>query len=246
MGICIVIPARARSSRLDRKLLLRETGKPLIQYSWEAASRTKYGNQVFIATDDDEIEEVSKGFGAKVIRTGNHCCGTTRVAEAIKEISLAEVVVNLQADEVMIRPNVIERVVDLFIYGDSDTVSTAVGPLVPEDETDQDIVKAIIGEGGEWKDCYWFTRIIRPHHSNASRSHVGIYCFDRWQLDQLLNLEKYGKIPSRLMKSESLEQMAFFECGWKIIAHDCPTRSLSINTQKDYDCFRELLRASGR
>ena len=79
-----IIPARLQSTRLPRKLLLAETGKPLIQYAWEAAKRASSLDEVLIATDSEEIAAVCRKFGARAEMTGEHPSGTDRIAEVVR------------------------------------------------------------------------------------------------------------------------------------------------------------------
>ena len=111
MKAVIVIPARLESTRLPRKLLLNETGKPLIQHTWEQAKKT--GLDVYVATDSDEIWDTSEGFGAQVMTTTDTCRnGTERVAEVAKDLVDVDVFVNWQADEPLIEPSWVNDLID--------------------------------------------------------------------------------------------------------------------------------------
>ena len=111
----VVIPARYASTRLPQKMLLRDTGKPLLQYTYEAAIAARRPDAVVIATDHLEIAEVAKRFGAKVVMTSPDCTsGTDRVADAARQMPDAEILVNVQGDEPEISPTSIDAVIDLI------------------------------------------------------------------------------------------------------------------------------------
>ena len=96
----IVIPARLASTRLPRKLLLKETGKTVLQHTYESASQSTLADRIIVAADDLEIVEEVKRFGGEVILTDpNHVCGTDRVAEVAASLPDFDVIVNVQGDE---------------------------------------------------------------------------------------------------------------------------------------------------
>ena len=111
----IVIPARLASTRLPRKLLLNETGKPLIQHTYEAACKATRPRGVIIAADDAEIATVVWGFGGWVEMTSPDCAsGTDRVAEVARKLTDVDVLVNVQGDEPEISATAIDLAVQLL------------------------------------------------------------------------------------------------------------------------------------
>jgi len=120
--IIAIIPARIDSSRFPAKMIADETGKPLIQYAWEVAEQSTAVIDVYIATDSEEIADVVRGFGGKVIMTGEHPNGTCRIAEAVRDVD-CDVVVNMQGDEPELDPTVIDATVS--ILGDSAMATAA-------------------------------------------------------------------------------------------------------------------------
>src|SRR5690349_5800928 len=107
-----IIPARLHSTRLPHKLLLAETGKPLLQYAWESASRAGSLDDVIIAADSAEIADVARNFGARVELTGEHPSGSDRIAEVVRRVCPdADLVVNLQGDEPELPPATIDKLV---------------------------------------------------------------------------------------------------------------------------------------
>ena len=112
MSFTVIIPARYASSRLPRKPLADIVGKPMIQHVWEKAQQAG-ANRVIIATDHEEIEKVAKAFGAEVCMTSTeHNSGTERLSEVIEKMAIAddEVIVNVQGDEPLIPPVIIQQV----------------------------------------------------------------------------------------------------------------------------------------
>ena len=119
MKITGVIPARLQSSRLPRKLLLTETGKPLIQYVWEIATHCEALDEVIVATDSVEIQQVVHSFGGRAELTGDHPSGTDRIAEVVaRYCEETDIVVNLQGDEPELEPETIAALVNAIRSSD--------------------------------------------------------------------------------------------------------------------------------
>ena len=109
MNVIGVIPARYESKRLPHKLLKNICGKPLLQWTWECASGARLLDKLIVACDDSNIEKVALEFGASVVMTSpDQPSGTDRVAEAVRDID-AEIVINIQADEPLLHPSIIDR-----------------------------------------------------------------------------------------------------------------------------------------
>lgn len=127
---CAIIPARLASSRLPGKLLLAETGKPLLQYSWEAACRAASLDEVLIATDSPEIAAVATRFGARVEMTGEHPSGSDRIAEVVRRCGDEfDVVLNLQGDEPEMSPSAIDKLVTLLRRRPDVEMATLATPI---------------------------------------------------------------------------------------------------------------------
>ena len=110
MNVYGIIPARLQSTRLPRKLLLAETGRPLIEYTWRAASRAASLKQVLIAADSDEIASVVTAFGGRCELTGDHPSGTDRIAEVARGCCPdGDIFVNIQGDEPLVDPHMIDQ-----------------------------------------------------------------------------------------------------------------------------------------
>ncbi len=119
MNNIVIIPARLGSSRLPRKVILDICGKPMIQHVYEAAKKAKNIDEVYIATDSKEVEDICKTFTSNIIMTSqDHESGTDRLAEAVQKID-AENIINVQGDEPLIDPNLIDELASSLENNDS-------------------------------------------------------------------------------------------------------------------------------
>ncbi len=248
MKAAIIIPARYASTRLPGKPLLCETGKPLIQHTYEQAMRAKHASTVIVATDDHRIVDAVTGFGGKAVMTSpEHATGSGRVAEAAMATD-ADIIVNLQGDEPEIDPAHIDLLVDIAA-GVECFAATLVcpfdrsarsGPGSPEDLA---AVKAILG--GQLADgvfnAQYFTRsqcvyprdaqgmIIAPEKFDL---HVGIYAFRR------SNLMQFTKWDAGMLETaENLEQLRILENGGAIAVGKIDAAPVGIDTPDDYQAF---------
>lgn len=249
MKIYGIIPARLQSTRLPRKLLLAETGRPLLQYVWEAASRSRELTDVVIATDSEEIATVARGFGARCELTGEHPSGTDRVCEVISRCGRdADLIVNVQGDEPELDPaNIDALVVALRDCPEAQmaTLGTPIRSLEQLHATS--CVKLVRGADGR---ALYFSRSPIPHVRDRSEAevlaaespwllHVGIYAFRPAFLQGWPTLP-----PSRLEQWEKLEQLRALEAGTRIQVAVVEHRSVGIDTPDDYARFVERTRAA--
>ena len=226
-----IIPARLESTRIPRKLLLAETGKPLIQHTWEAVKRAEILNHVIVATDSVEIELAIKPFVEVYCKTGQHDSGTSRVAQAASEFPPDSIIINIQGDEPDISAHIINRVAQRLMYPDVDIV-TVSAPLRQEDITNESVVKVRMRPGGQPDFC----RTINPRYS--WRHHVGIYGF---RADAL---QKAVALPVCEAETEQrLEQLRWVEAGlrWDVLQVHEPVTG-GIDTPEDYRRFVERVR----
>lgn len=247
-----IIPARLQSSRLPGKMLLRDSGKPLLQYAWEAACRSSRLNRVLIATDSPEIAEVAAGFGAEVAMTGDHPSGSDRIAEVVrKQCAEASLVVNIQGDEPELEPGVINELVECMQSHPDVEMGTLACPInttaILQDTSCVKVVCAADGRALYFSRCpIPFYRDGRPEELlNADEEqaryqqspwllHLGIYAY---RPEFLLALTKMPR--SRLEQMESLEQLRALEAGASIIVKVVSHRSVGIDTAADYAAFLE-------
>ena len=233
----IVIPARYASTRLPGKPLANIAGKPLIQWVYERASTSTLKDAVLIATDDIRIQDAALSFGASVVMTSPDCAsGTDRVYEAIKG-SDADIIINVQGDEPLIRGDMIDR---LFAVFEKETLdmATLCSPLGGKSELESPhTVKVVVDQKGF---ALYFSRSPIPFLQKptiaAMYKHVGIYGFSRRFLERFVNLPK-----GKLEETESLEQLRALEAGYKIKVLVVEYDGISVDTPEDLERARLLL-----
>ncbi|XP_026382573.1 3-deoxy-manno-octulosonate cytidylyltransferase, mitochondrial-like [Papaver somniferum] len=147
-----IIPACYASSRFEGKPLVHILGKPMIQRTWERAKLASTLDHVVVATDDEKIAECCRGFGADVIITSESCRnGTERCNEALEKLEKKyDIIVNIQGDEPLIEPEIIDGIVKALQGAPDAVFSTAVTSLKPEDSTDPNRVKCIV-DNKKWE-----------------------------------------------------------------------------------------------
>jgi 3-deoxy-manno-octulosonate cytidylyltransferase (CMP-KDO synthetase) len=246
MRIIGMIPARFKSTRFEGKPLADILGKPMIQHVYERSCLAACLDEVLVATDDLRIFEAVRRFGGKAVMTGeNHPSGTDRLAEAASKLD-AEVVVNIQGDEPMIDPMMIEEVVAPFRSGTDAGLVTLKKRLLHEADFDNpNVVKVVADPAGY---ALYFSRSLLPYPRRRTRDfrvfeHIGLYAYTR---ECLLRLS--GLPPSPLEQIESLEQLRALENGIRILVIEtrCEAESVSVDTPEDLERVRELLRAKNR
>ena len=218
--VIAIIPARVDSTRFPAKMIADATGKPLIQYAWEVAKNAESVTDVYIATDSDEIAERVKEFGGEVILTGEHPNGTSRIAEAVREID-CDVVVNMQGDEPELDPSVIDATVEAL--GDA-PMATAVCALQDGELNNENVVKAMI-EGNCAVD---FTR----QAEEGALRHIGLYVYQPDFLQTYVEIQ-----PTQNEIARRLEQMRAIDNGFSIAAAKVNPQPSGIDTKEQYEEF---------
>ena len=240
-----IIPARWRSKRFPGKPLHLIAGKPLLQRVWERCRQAKNLDSVIIATDDMRIAEAAFDWGAEVALTSRrHQSGTDRVAEVVRNAKQFAFVINIQGDEPLIDPHLIDRLVEKF-HSDRkiDIVTAAHSFENSADASSPHQVKVVVDAAGR---ALYFSRAAIPFPRNPSKirylRHQGIYGFRR---DALLQFVKWKRGP--LERAESLEQLRALENG--VIVHVLLTKhgSPGVDTPADAEALEQkLARAKGR
>ncbi|MBI1249227.1 3-deoxy-manno-octulosonate cytidylyltransferase [bacterium] len=238
----VVIPARLHSSRLPQKLLLAETGKPLIQHTYEAASLATGVDGVVVATDHSSIETAVQSFGGEAVMTSPQCAsGTDRVAEVARSRPDVDIFINVQGDEPEISAEAIDMVRRLLEANPDVSMATLATPIRCEEKLrDPACVKAVFAESGR---ALYFSRSPIPHVRDGSETdfdrdpplffqHLGIYAYRR---DFLLKLATTP--PSPLEQLEKLEQLRVLEMGETILVGTIAEPSIGIDTPADYAAF---------
>ena len=236
MTVVAVIPARIDSQRLYGKMLLAESGSPLIWYAWNAANQAQEVDRVLIATDSERIKDTAEGFGAEVIETGRHACGSDRCADAVEQIGGADIVINLQGDEPEIQPqhlDILARTMRERPEADMATLMTRFNNW--GDVLRKDNVKVVTASDGS---ALYFSRSAVPHTKSIGASdvkdspcrlHIGVYAF---RGDYLNTYRSLPETP--VSASEELEQLRALCGNARIVCVEVDSSAVGIDTREDY------------
>ncbi len=248
----VVIPARYASTRLPGKPLRELLGKPMLQHVWEAA-RQCGADQIVIATDDERIGNAAKKFGAEVCMTAtNHASGTDRLGEVVATLGWSDdtIVVNVQGDEPLMPPGLIDQVAtDLAANGEA-SLATVATPLVAAGEFfDPNVVKVVTDQAGY---ALYFSRAPIPWDRDLLMDglkalpigivplrHIGIYAY------RVGYLNRYAEMrPCPLEQAEQLEQLRALWYGERIHVAEAGQRpGPGVDTEDDLLIAEELLKA---
>ena len=233
-----IIPARYGSTRFPGKALADIHGKTLIQHVYERVSLSSALSQVVVATDDKRIAQEVEHFGGTAVMTSpDHKSGTDRVVEASK-ITGGDIIINVQGDEPLIDPALIDALIEKIV-GDSEIVcSTAAFPISDKEMyLDQNNVKVVLDLKGR---ALYFSHSPLPFFraSEFSRAyiHIGIYCFRR---DFLELYSQFGQTP--LEDTEKLEQLRILENGYKIGVVVTDHESIGVDTEADLEQVKRFM-----
>jgi len=246
-SIAAYIPARYDSSRLPGKMLLKETGKYLIQHVYERVMQAKYIEQVIIAADDERIMEAAAEFGAPAFMTSlEHKSGTDRIAEVARNHN-HEFIINVQGDEPDIEPAAVDQLAQMMIENPEVGMGTLAVPIDDMSRYENpNVVKVVIDNAG---DALYFSRSPLPHGGNHEKPlsqllfqplhHLGVYAFRREFLLEFVSLSQ-----GRLEQMERLEQLRAIEHGHKIRVGLLESANTGIDTPEQYEAFVARWRAS--
>ncbi|MEX1137988.1 MAG: 3-deoxy-manno-octulosonate cytidylyltransferase [Bacteroidota bacterium] len=242
-----VIPSRYASQRLPAKALVDLLGKTMVQRVYEQAKKAKTLDRVIVATDDARIESVVKSFGGEVVMTSpDIASGSDRVAAVAEKIQ-GDVFVNIQGDEPLIPPALIDEAVQGLVKDSVAVVGTAAKRIQSADELlNPAVVKVVFDKNGH---ALYFSRSVIPHvrdkqqvsewpSAAALYKHIGIYVFRR---DFLRQFSAMGE--SSLEKAEKLEQLRILEAGHKITVAVTEHDSIPIDTKDDVERVLKILRS---
>ena len=243
-GFIVVIPSRLESERLPRKALLEIAGKSMIERVYGQA-RQSTAREVIIATDAEEIERAARAFGATVERTDvKHASGTDRIAEVAQRRGWAdtEIVVNVQGDEPLIPPALIDQVARLLEADRAAGMATLMTPLAnPGEFSDPNMAKVVVSRDGA---ALYFSRSPIPASRDGAvpseaRRHVGIYAY---RVGCLKAVAAAPVAPAE--RAEKLEQLRALWLGQRIVIADAieaPARG--VDTAADLDEIRRMVGA---
>ena len=239
MNILCVIPARYSSTRLPGKPLADIQGKPMIQRVYERAQKALQPSAVLVATDHEEVYRAVENFGGKVMMTSkSHATGTDRLAEVAKAYPAFDVIINVQGDEPLIEPSIIDDLANAFLEDSQLSMATVMTPIDDNEKTNPNNVKVITDLAGY---ALYFSRSLIPYPrvntENIVYKHIGIYAYQREFL-----LEYAAMEPTPLEVAESLEQLRALENGYKIKVLKTNFKFVGVDTAEDLIKVNEIYR----
>lgn len=235
--VLAVIPARLASTRLPRKVLLNQTGKPLIQHVWEGAKASAGIDKLVVATDAEEVVAAVRAFGGDAVMTSADCAsGTDRVAEAARAFTGYDLVINVQGDE----PEMAKEPLQALIAGMKSKPTAEMGTVaVPWPEgvplTEPGFVKVVTDAQGY---ALYFSRSPIPYYRNTPAGgarywkHVGLYAYEAGFLRAFAAMP-----PTPLEQAEGLEQLRALENGHRVAVFPTRYSGYEVNTPEDYAAF---------
>ncbi len=241
MKILCVIPARYASTRLPGKPLRDIAGKPMIVRVYERAARAKNIDAVIVATDDERILAAVEQHGGKAMMTrADHPTGTDRLAEVAEKYVDYDVIVNVQGDEPLIEPSLIDELAALFNEDENLRMATVKTPITDaEEQKNPNNVKVVTDKNGF---ALYFSRSLVPYPRNAGATvykHIGIYAYRR---DFLAEFAKLPATP--LEKSESLEQLRALENGCRIKVIETAQKFVGVDTEEDLQAVNDVYKGN--
>jgi 3-deoxy-manno-octulosonate cytidylyltransferase (CMP-KDO synthetase) len=251
MRVTAVIPARYASTRFPGKPLVDILGKPMIQWVYERTIESSRVDRVVVATDDERICQAVKAFGGEVQMTSSdHPTGTDRLAEVAQRLD-TDIVVNVQGDEPLIDPRMIDLAVAPLVRDASIPMGTLMTPIRSmEDFLNPNVVKVVVDAQGF---ALYFSRAPIPHPRDHGQSlsecfnefkvykHIGLYVYRKsFLLD-------YPKMPATpLENTEKLEQLRALESGYRIRVVETDLVCQGVDTPADLELVRSLLGTVGQ
>ncbi|HSB51187.1 MAG TPA: 3-deoxy-manno-octulosonate cytidylyltransferase [Dissulfurispiraceae bacterium] len=258
MSAVAIIPARYASTRFPGKPLVSLAGKPIIRHVYERVSKAERIEGVFVATDSEAIRTAVEDFGGRAILTASsHQSGTDRIAEALQKLEgegrTAHVVINVQGDEPLIEPAMVDHVAALMddTRASMATLAKKISDVL--EITDPNVVKVTFDKEGF---ALYFSRAPVPYHRDVFGQgmsglapsalhkvrmfkHIGIYAYRR---DELLRFAALK--PTWLEESERLEQLRALEHGFRIKVGETLCDTMGVDTPGDLERVKRCLNIS--
>ncbi|MFV0562357.1 3-deoxy-manno-octulosonate cytidylyltransferase [Malaciobacter mytili] len=228
----IIIPARLNSSRFENKILVDILGLPMVI---RTAKQVSSLDKVVIATDSQEVVDLASKYGFDAVLTSNeHQSGTDRINEAVNKLCLNEdeVIVNVQADEPFIEPEVVQAVINKVkeVKNEDIMIVSCYKKISSDLADDPNHVKVVLDNNS---NAIYFSRAKVPYHrdhyeNSEYNGHLGIYGFTKKSLNTFCSLE-----PSKLETIEKLEQLRVIDNAHKIAMVKVESKSFGIDTQEN-------------
>jgi 3-deoxy-manno-octulosonate cytidylyltransferase (CMP-KDO synthetase) len=244
----VIIPARFTSKRLPGKPLLEIAGKPMIQHVFEHASRARCVNAVLVATDDKRIASAVEAFGGHAVMTPVDIrSGTDRIAFVAQSLTDSDTIINVQGDEPLINPLIIDQTAAPVLSDPAIPVATPVRRIqTEEDLLNPNTTKVVIDNR---QNCLYFSRSPIPFCRDAADGrwldlhtfykHIGLYVFRREFLLRYAAMQR-----TKLEHAEKLEQLRILEHGFRIRAVPTEYDSVPVDTPEDLERVRDMMRGT--
>lgn len=235
--VAIVIPARYGSTRLPGKPLADIAGKPMVQHVYERASKVRGAHAVVVATDDQRVADVVRGFGGVCVMTSpDHPSGTDRLVEVMTQVE-ADIYINLQGDEPLVRPADIEALAAGMIADATVQVGTLCHPIEADEASNPNTVKVVLANNG---NALYFSRSPIPYPRDGEVAdylkHVGVYAYRRDVLSS------YSSLPQSMLEhAEKLEQLRLMAAGYCIRAFKVEPTGPGVDTPECLEQVRALM-----
>lgn len=237
-----VIPARYAAKRFPGKVLAELLGKPLVQYVYEEARKSRCLEEIIIACDDEKVFKTVQGFGARAVMTGRgHNSGTDRIAEAVGSID-AQIVVNIQADEPLLHFSMLDSMAACLIKEPAVSMATLIRKIDdPRELSNVNVVK-VVKDSNNF--ALYFSRLPIPYLRDSSGGqeavpsykHIGLYAYTKDFLMVFTHLEE-----GRLERAERLEQLRALEYGYRIKLIETNFDTVSVDTPADLERVKQLM-----
>lgn len=239
MNILCVIPARYASTRLPGKPLADINGKPMICRVYERAVQARGLTGVLVATDDRRVYDAVVGDGGQAMMTAaDHPTGTDRLAEVARVHTEAEAIINVQGDEPLIEPSVIEALAAALSSDEHIQMVTVKTEITNQAEIDNPNNVKVVTDKNDFALYFSRSRLPYPRHEGAKvYKHIGIYGYTRSFLLQYAALP-----PAPLERAESLEQLRVLENGFRIKVIETKSRFVGVDTSEDLAMVNQIYR----
>lgn len=235
--VAIVIPARYGSTRLPGKPLADIAGKPMIQHVYERAGQVANAHVVVVATDDERVAKAIRDFGGEYVMTSpDHPSGTDRLSEVMQSID-ADIYINLQGDEPLVRPEDIEKLAVGMLADTSANIGTLYHSIGADEAADPNTVKVVLSNTG---NALYFSRSLIPHPRESGLAtyfkHVGVYAYRKKVLAD------YALLPQPMIENaEKLEQLRLLAAGYCIRAFEVDPTGPGVDTLKNLEHVRAII-----
>ena len=232
-----VIPARLASTRLPRKVLREIAGHPMIGWVYRAARACPLLDQVLIATDSEEVLSFAQEHSLPAVFTPEDCPSGTDRVHAVAQSIAADIYVNIQGDEPLLRPEHLEALLAPLARPEVE-VATLATDCSADQITNPNAVKVVTAANGR---ALYFSRATIPYDRDRTggvsyRKHLGIYAYRKAALDRFPTLPH-----SRLEVIEKLEQLRFLENGIDVYVSHTPYDTIGVDTEEDFRAVEDLI-----